>query len=88
MVVLNEGKSTELSLRVVLESEAYGREFFDNFDDMGELLQAVKRLVKNAVDESAQDGFERVVSIAIVPKAQYGDGNGYGFGLESEKVCP
>lgn len=83
MVVLNEGKPTEVRLRVVLESEEYGREYFDKFDDIGELLQAVEGLVTGAANESAEDGIERVVSIAVVPKGLYGEASGYGFGLDS-----
>ncbi len=81
MVVLNEGKSTELTLRVVLESDVHGREYFDGYDKTREIIETVERLVKSACDEAANDGIERTVSIAIVPKANYGDESGYGFGL-------
>ncbi len=82
MVVLNRGKTSELTLRVALESEVHGREYFDSYDNMKEVMQAVELLVKSAIDETAHDRIERAVSIAIVPKANYGDDEGYGFGLQ------
>lgn len=82
VVILNEGKITEVRLRVVLESDAYGREYFDDYDNIGEIMDAVERLVKSAGDEAANDRIERTVSIAIIPKARYGDQTGHGFGLE------
>ena len=81
MVVLNEGKKSEVTLRVVLESAVFGREYFDGIDDDAELFETVKRLVKRCGEESARDGIERVVSIAIVPRDTYGDESGYGFAL-------
>ena len=81
MVFVNQGKPTEFALRVVVESEIYGREYFDHCADTPEILETVSRLVKHAADETAQDGIERLVSIAIVPKASYGDECGYGFGI-------
>ena len=81
MVVLNEGRDNEVALRVVLESDPHGREYFDNYDNPDEILQAVARLVKSSASEASQDGIERVVSVAIVPKTQFNDESGYGFGL-------
>jgi len=81
MVVLNQGKASELTLRMVLESELHGREYFDNHDSLSEMVEALGRLVENASDEAARDGIERAVSIAVVPKTNYGDDSGYGFGL-------
>jgi hypothetical protein len=85
MVVLNQGKTTEVTLRVVLESSFHGREYFDDYDNTREIIEAVKRLVKSACDETANDGIERTVSVAIVPKANYGDESGYGFGIGSDE---
>jgi hypothetical protein len=85
MVVLNQGKRTEVTLRVVLESDLHGREYFDDYDNNREIIEAVERLVKSACDETANDGIERSVSVAIVPKANYGDESGYGFGIGSEE---
>jgi hypothetical protein len=84
MVILNQAKNNELTLRVVLESEIHGREYFDHYDNMTEVIEAVRVLVKSASDEAANDGIERAVTVAIVPKDNYGDENGYGFGLEGE----
>jgi hypothetical protein len=84
MVILNQAKTSELTLRLVLESEIYGREYFDNYDNMTEVIEAVSALVKSASDEAALDGIERAVTVAIVPKVNYGDDNGHGFGLLRE----
>jgi hypothetical protein len=84
MVVLNSGKATELTLRVVIESVDCGREFFDDYDNTTEIIEAVGRLVKSACLEAAKDGIERTVAVAIVPKSQYGDEDGYGFGLGTD----
>ncbi len=84
MIMLNQAKSSEVTLRVVLESEIHGREYFDNYDNMTEVVEAVSALVKSASDEAGLDGIERAVTVAIVPKINYGDENGYGFGLERE----
>lgn len=84
MVILNQAKTSEVTLRVVLESEIHGREYFDHYDDMTEIIEAVRALVKSASDEAAHDGIERAVAVAIIPKVNYGDHDGYGFGLEPE----
>lgn len=81
MVILNEGRANEVALRVVLESDASGREYFDDYDTTKEIVKALGRLVNSASKEAAHDGIERIVALAIVPKANYGDPVGYGFGL-------
>src|SRR5437867_4218077 len=81
MVILNENTENEISLRVVLESERYGREYFDHADDIKELLDIVERLVKDCLEAAGDDHIERTVAIAIVPKSNYGDECGYGFDL-------
>jgi hypothetical protein len=85
MVVLKQGTSEEVTLRLVLESEIHGREYFDHYDTMAELLGAHRRLLKQAAKGAAKDGIERIVAIAIVPADHYGgddDESGYGFGLD------
>jgi hypothetical protein len=84
MVVLNKGKTTEVTLRVVLESDVHGREYSDDYDSTREIIKAVERLVKSACDKAAHDAIERTVSIAIVPKGNYGDESGYGCGLRPD----
>jgi hypothetical protein len=83
MVILNEGQTSEFSLRLVLESEVHGREYFDSCADTAEILEAVNRLVRSASEETTRDGVERVVSVAIVPKSNYGDECSYGAGIGS-----
>jgi hypothetical protein len=83
IVLLNEGTANEVALRVVLDSEPTGREYFDEYDSVEELIQAAERLVKNACKLAVHDGIERIISVALVPKANYGDMSGYGFGLGS-----
>jgi hypothetical protein len=84
MVVLNKGTSDEITLRVVLESEIHGREYFDDFNTLAELFAGHRRLAKQAVKQAAKDGIERIVAVAVVPADFYGgddDESGYGFGL-------
>ena len=80
MLTINAGTKNEVTLRVVLESEECGREHFDSYDDLDEMLDAVKRLVQSSVDCATDDGIERLVGIAVVPKS--GNESGYGFDLE------
>ena len=85
MVILNKGTLDEVTLRVVLESELHGREYFDHYDTLAELLAGHRRRVKRAAKESAKDNIERIVAVAIVPADYYGeddDESGYGFGLD------
>jgi hypothetical protein len=80
----HEGTENEVTLRVVLASEAHGNEYFDHHDTIDEALAAIREIVESAVKES--DGVERIVGIAIVPKDQYGDESGYGYGLEGDEL--
>jgi hypothetical protein len=85
MVNLNKGTPNEITLRVVLESGLHGREYFDHYDTIAELLAGHRRLVKAAVKEAAKDNIERIVAVAIVPADFYGGDDaetGYGFGLD------
>ncbi len=82
MVTLNTGTDREVAVRGALESEALGREFFDNYDSLDEIVAAVRRLVESSAERTSEHGMERVVAVAIVPKTSYGDESGYGFGLE------
>ena len=38
--------------------------------------------IRNVIKLAAEDGCERMVGIAVVPVAGYGNEGGYGFGLE------
>ncbi|MCH7686184.1 MAG: hypothetical protein IH899_05815 [Planctomycetes bacterium] len=38
--------------------------------------------IRNVIALAAQDRCERLVGIAVVPFAEYGNEGGYGFGLE------
>jgi len=58
------------TLRVFMESEPYGREYFDGYDSLTEQLQAVERLTNNASELAAQDGIERIVGVVVVPVKQ------------------
>jgi len=82
MVMLNRGTTNEVTLRVVLESEECGREYFDHYDSIDEMVDAVRRLVQSSADCAADDGIERLVGIAVVPKSEYGSECGYGFSLD------
>jgi hypothetical protein len=82
MLTLNRGTTNEVTLRVVLESEECGREYFDDYDSIDEMAYAVRRLVESSADCAAGDGIERLVGIVVVPKSEYGSEDGYGFGLD------
>ena len=77
-VTLNQGAFNEITLRLVLQSDDYGREYFDHHDTVDEMLESIR----NLIDLAAQDGGERMVGIAVVPVSEYGSEEGYGFGLE------
>lgn len=53
------------TLCLVLDSEPHGRESFDHYYDLDDMLAAVKRLVRNSQEQTAVDGVERTVGIAI-----------------------
>jgi hypothetical protein len=78
-MIVHKGKKKELTLRVVLESEEHGREYFDQHDSLDEMLDSIRNIVQHCIDDP--DQIERIVGIAVVPKACYGDQSGYGYGL-------
>jgi hypothetical protein len=82
-MVHNKGTDKEVTLRVVLSSEAAGNEYFDHNESLDEALQCVKDIVLKAVDQG-DDYIDRIVGIAVVPKAEYGGDTGYGYGLTRE----
>lgn len=82
MVTINSGKKNEVAIRLVMESDEYGREYFDGSDTLQELVEAAGRLAESASKATANDGIERIVAIVTVPKAHYGELSGYGFDLE------
>ena len=77
-VTFNQGEFNEITLRLVLQSDDYGREYFDHHDTVDEMFESIR----NVIDLAAQDGCERLVGIAVVPFGEYGSEAGYGFGLE------
>ena len=79
-VTLNKGKSNEITLRLVIQSDEYGREFFDHHDTIDEMLTSIR----NVINLAAEDGGERLVGIAVVPVSDYGSEEGYGFGLKTD----
>lgn len=89
MVILKQGTPDEVTLRLVLESELHGREYFDHYDTMPELLVGLRRLLKRAAKEASKDSIERIVAVAVVPADSYGgddDESGYGFGLDESET--
>jgi hypothetical protein len=65
MVVPSEDEGHDLDLRLLLESDVHGREYFDGYDSMKELLEGFKRLVQRACQQTLVDGVGRVVAIEI-----------------------
>lgn len=85
MLTINKGKDNEVTLRVYLESDFYGREYFDSYDSLRECIAAVARLVRSSLQQTQKDGIARQVGIAVVPPSEYGSEVGFGFGIEGEE---
>ena len=84
-MIHNPGTENEVTLRVVLSSEAAGNEYFDSNETLDEALESVKRMVLASVAHG-DDFIDRLIGIAVVPKAEYGGDTGYGYGLSKEFV--
>jgi hypothetical protein len=82
MLKIKKRKHQEITVRVFTESEAFGREFFDSYESIEECAEAVARLAASSIEETQQDGVARQIGIAVVPKSEYGDPDGFGFGIE------
>jgi hypothetical protein len=64
MLIFNAGQENEVAVRLLLESEPHGREYFDGADSLDELLASLKRLAEKCVAAAADDGIERFVGVA------------------------
>ncbi len=53
-------------LRLLLESDLHGREYFDHYPHFDAMLAAVRRLVQSSIEHAARDGIERTVGIEII----------------------
>ena len=82
MLKVKKRRKQEIAVRVFTESEAFGREYFDGNETLAECAEAVVRLVASSLEQTQQDGVARQVGIAIVPKSEYGDPDGYGFEID------
>jgi hypothetical protein len=82
MLTFKKGMKNEITVRVYLESDEYGREFFDGYDSVKECAAAVARLTTSAIEETLRDGVVRQVGIALVPPSEYGEPGGYGEDIE------
>lgn len=71
MLTINRGQRTEVTLRVFLESDEFGREYFDSNDTIEECLAAVARLTASALEATQEDGIARQIGIAIAPSSDY-----------------
>lgn len=84
MLTFKTAKQNEIAVRVYLESDLHGREYFDGYDDIKECAAAVARLTASAIEETLKDRQGRQIGIAVVPKAEYGLPDGYGDGIDDE----
>ena len=84
MLKFKVGRKNEIAVRVFIESNLYGREYFDAHDSLEDCAAAIARLTASALQETQVDGVARQVGIAIVPKSEYGWSDGYGEGLEAD----
>ena len=75
-MILNPGRKNEVAVRVVIESETYGRDCHD-YGSLERCLGGVIRMAKDAIECAGQDGVSRVVGLAIIPRSDYGDEAGY-----------
>lgn len=82
MLTIKKGKKSEVAIRVYLESDLYGREFFDEYESLEECAEAVARLARSSMEQTQKDGVARQVGIAIVPRTEYGSPDGYGEGID------
>jgi hypothetical protein len=62
MLIFNTGQENETAVRLLLESEPHGREYFDGADSLEDMLASLKRLINDCVAAAADDGIERFVS--------------------------
>jgi len=63
MLVLDKDTPDEVALRLVLESDEHGREYFDHYDTLLEMFQGLGNIVRNT-----DNSVERMIGIAVVPK--------------------
>ena len=71
MVILNKGTLDEVTLRVVLESELHGREYFDHYDTLAE-YRAARFYYEIVVRDFSDTGYgpraeDRLKQIAGLP---------------------
>lgn len=62
-----------LRLRLFLESEPHGREYFEHYETRDKTLAAAKRLVDESIHQFGSDGIARTVGIAIIPASDSED---------------
>jgi len=64
MYIHKEGTKQEISIRLCVES-GNAREYFDEYDTLEEMSEAVSGIMADAMVKSAQDGVERMVGFVI-----------------------
>jgi hypothetical protein len=79
MLTFNSGKKNEVAVRVFIESEPFGREYFDEYESLDDCAAAVARLTGTCIREAEIDGVARQIGIAVVPRSEYGSEDGYGY---------
>ena len=75
-MIVNKGRKNEVAVRVVCESESYGREILD-YGSLERCMGGLIRIVQDAIECAGEDGVSRVVGIALIPRSDYGDESGY-----------
>ena len=75
-MIVNKGRKSEVAVRVVCESESYGREYSD-YGSLERCMGGLIRIVQDAIKCAGKDGVSRVVGIALIPRCDYGDQSGY-----------
>jgi hypothetical protein len=87
MLTRDAGQPRELALRLVLESDLHGREYFDHLESLDDMLAALRQVLEETIAIAAADRVERLVGVAVVPRENYGSEDGYGYGLEARLLA-
>jgi hypothetical protein len=82
-MIVHAGKKNAVTIRVVLESDEHGREYFDSSETLDDVMASVRNIVEQALKDKRP--IERLVAVAIVPVACYGSDSSYGYGLGDDE---
>lgn len=76
----------QVAVRIVLQSDEHGREFFDHYVTPKQMAAALRRLTRQAIKAAENDGVSRIVGVAIVPKSEFGMSGSYGHDMPQDEA--